>query len=125
MDNIKFVDRINLSLKSRHISKGKFYEDLGLANNSSTNWNKRGTIPSADVVLKIADYLGVSVRYLVTGEDEEGLSPREKELLDVCRILPNRKFSIVLQNAKAVREEMEAESGNGLSSQGLEEISGK
>lgn len=125
MDNVKFVDRINLSLKSRHISKGKFYEDLGLANNSSTNWNKRGTIPSADVVLKIADYLGVSVRYLVTGEDEEGLSPREKELLDVCRLLPDRKFSIVLQNAKAVREEMETESETGLSSQDLEEISGK
>ena len=122
MDNVKFVDRINLSLKSRHISKGRFYEDLGLANNSSTNWNKRGTIPSADVVLKIADYLGVSVRYLVTGEDEEGLSPREKELLDVCKLMPDRKFSIVLQNAKAVREEMEAD---GLSSGDLRGISGK
>lgn len=29
MDNVKFVDRINLSLKSRHISKGKFYEESG------------------------------------------------------------------------------------------------
>lgn len=125
MDNVKFVDRINLSLKSRHISKGKFYEDLGLANNSSTNWNKRGTIPSADVVLKIADYLGVSVRYLVTGEDEEGISPRERELLDVCSMLPDRKFSIVLQNARAVKADMEAESGNGLSSQDSREISGK
>ena len=111
-----FVDRINLSLKRLHIPKWKFYEDLGLANNTSTNWSKRGTVPSADVALRIADYLGVSVRYLVTGQDEEGISPRERELLDVCKLMPDRKFSIVLQNARAVRADMEAESGNGLSS---------
>jgi len=115
-----FVDRINLSLKDRHIPKWKFYEDLGLANNSSTNWNKRGTIPSGDVVLKIADYLGVSVRYLVTGEEDGMLSERERELLEVCKLMPESKFSIVLKNAKAVREDLDRELSNGLSSQDSE-----
>ena len=115
MDN-EFVDRINLSLKRLHISKGKFYEDLGLANNSSTNWSKRGTIPSADVALKIADYLGVSVRYLVTGEDDKELSAREKELLRVCSILKDDKFKAVLDVARIMRKDAEQELSGGLSS---------
>ena len=89
------------------------------------SWIKRKCPPQADDALKIADLLGVSVRYLVTGEDEEGLTPRERELLDVCRLLPDRKFSIVLKNAQAIKEEMETESETGLSSRDLEEISGK
>ena len=88
----------------------------GKAKGTVWNWVERKTIPQADDAVKIADLLGVSVRYLVTGQDDEGISPRERELLDVCRLLPDRKFSIVLKNARAVMEEMEAESGNGLSS---------
>jgi len=97
----------------------------GKAKGTVWNWVERKTIPQADDAVKIADYLGVSVRYLVTGEEDGMLSERERELLDVCRLLPDRKFSIVLQNARAVKADMEAESGNGLSSQDSREISGK
>ena len=90
-----------------------------------SDWIAKKTMPNADDALIIADLLGVSVRYLVTGEEEEGLTPRERELLDVCSMLPDRKFSIVLKNAQAIKEEMETESETGLSSQGLEGISGK
>jgi len=31
----------------------------------------RGSLPSADRVLKLADYFGVSMRWLITGEDDE------------------------------------------------------
>ena len=110
MDNVKFVDRINLSLKSRHISKGKFYEDLGLANNSSTNWNKRGTIPSADVVLKIADYLGVSVRYLVTGEDNE-IPVRIREIVELCRGLDDKELETVCNMLRGLQKRDCPESG--------------
>ena len=88
-----------------------------------SDWITKKTMPNADDALIIADLLGVSVRYLVTGEDDKMLSPRERELLDVCKLLPDRKFSIVLQNARAVRADMEAESGNGLSSADSEGVS--
>ena len=80
------------------------------------SWIKRECPPQADDALKIADLLGVSVRYLVTGEDEEGISPRERELLDVCKLMPESKFSIVLKNAQAIREDMDRELSDGLSS---------
>ena len=113
MDNIKFVDRINLSLKNRHIPKWKFYEDLGLANNSSTNWNKRGTIPSADVVLKIADYLGVSVRYLVTGDDNE-IPVRLRVIVELCRGLDDNQLDTVCNMLKGLQKRDIPESGMGV-----------
>lgn len=34
-------------------------------------WRHRGSIPRADVCLQMADLLHVSVRYLITGEEDE------------------------------------------------------
>ena len=46
--------------------------DLGLAKGLVSNWKKRGTVPSGDILLKIADYFGVSTDYLI--KDEEIIS---------------------------------------------------
>jgi transcriptional regulator with XRE-family HTH domain len=47
---------------------------------SITDWSK-GSIPAADTALKIADFLRVSYRWLLTGEDETGLTPEQRELI--------------------------------------------
>ena len=47
---------------------------------SFTDWSK-GSIPAADTILKIADYLKVSYRWLLTGKDETGPSPEQRELI--------------------------------------------
>lgn len=73
------------------------------------DWINRKITPKADDAVKIADRLGVSVRYLVTGEDDNELSPREKELLSACKLMSGKKFAIVLNTAKSVQEDMEQE----------------
>ena len=83
-------------------------------------WIKRDTLPQADYALKIADMLGVSVRYLVTGEDEGELSPREKELLRVCSILSQDKFEAVMKVATVMRDTTMREL-SGASSSGVSE----
>ena len=108
-----FVDMINLSLKRLHIPKWKFYEDLGLANNTSTNWSKRGTVPSADVALRIADYLGVSVRYLVTGDDSE-IPIRIREIVELCRSLDDTELNTVLNMLRGLQKRDLSESGTGV-----------
>lgn len=65
-----FLERIAALISSRGITRNKLLHDLGLDKNSFFNWEKRGTIPSGDVVAKIADYFGVSVDYLL-GQEEE------------------------------------------------------
>jgi transcriptional regulator with XRE-family HTH domain len=47
---------------------------------SFTDWSK-GSIPAADTILKIADFLKVSYRWLLTGEDEVGITPEQRELI--------------------------------------------
>jgi hypothetical protein len=48
---------------------------------------QRDTIPRADVAFTVADYLGVSLRWLLTGEDEQGLSLDERNVLVKYRML--------------------------------------
>jgi hypothetical protein len=45
-----------------------------------TDWNN-GSIPQADTAVAMADFLGVSVRWLLTGEDEQSLSLTERNLV--------------------------------------------
>jgi len=44
--------------------------DLDLDKSSFFNWERRGTIPSGDVVAKIADYFHVSTDYLLGRTDD-------------------------------------------------------
>ena len=120
---MNFWDNAHPFMEKKKVKQKDIALLTGHSSGRVSDWIKEKVVPKADDALKIADLLGVSVRYLVTGEDEEGISPRERELLDVCRLLPDRKFSIVLKNARAVREEMETESGNGLSSADSEGVS--
>ena len=103
-------------MNKKAIKRVDISKATGKTKSAISDWIKRKVYPAADDALKIADLLGVSVRYLVTGEDDKELSAREKELLDVCSLLSDRKFSIVLKNAKAVREDMEQELSSGSSS---------
>ena len=62
---MNFIGVLNDLIKEHNISKSKFLSDLNLGKNSFVNWQERGTIPSGDVLIKIADYLNVSVDYLL------------------------------------------------------------
>ena len=103
-------------MDKQNVSQAMIARITGRPFSTVHSWIERKCPPQADDALKIADLLGVSVRYLVTGEDEEGLSPRERELLDVCKLMPESKFSIVLKNAQAIKDDMDRELSGGLSS---------
>ncbi|MBQ6634790.1 MAG: helix-turn-helix domain-containing protein [Lachnospiraceae bacterium] len=76
-----FVDNILELIKDRGITKSKFLSDLGLNRNSLIDWNKRGTIPNADTVSAIADYLEVPIGYLLgLSDNEEKLSAFNEKL---------------------------------------------
>ncbi|MDE6834180.1 MAG: helix-turn-helix domain-containing protein [Ruminococcus sp.] len=52
---------------------------------------KKGNIPP-DTLLKLAEFFGVSVDYLITGkEPETKLTENEQDLLDIFRTLDNRE----------------------------------
>jgi transcriptional regulator with XRE-family HTH domain len=66
-----FIDRLETLLKEKGISQKSLAEYIGIRNPSISDWKKEGTIPRADVAIKIAEYLNVSVEYLITGENSD------------------------------------------------------
>lgn len=65
---------------------------------------ENGSIPSADKAVQIAQVLGVTVEYLVTGkelpaETVSSLDPEIQKLILYIRKLPRKKQDIVIQSA--------------------------
>lgn len=65
-----FIDRIDEKLKEKQLKRLTLCDELGITHSAISDWKRRNTIPAADVCLKIADYLDVSVEWLVTGKEK-------------------------------------------------------
>lgn len=63
-----FWDRIQFILDKRGMTALSLSQSVGLSQSAITNY-KNGSYPKADIAVKIAQLLGVSVEYLVTGTD--------------------------------------------------------
>jgi len=75
-----FVKRIDEVLLKRNLKRAALCNDLNLSATAITDWARRGTVPAGDICLRIADYLGVSVEWLINGKESE-LTQEERHLL--------------------------------------------
>jgi transcriptional regulator with XRE-family HTH domain len=67
-----FYERIDKILKEKKRSQKDLSEHLQISSAQVfANWKQRDFIPSADIAVKIAQYLGTSVEYLITGEEKD------------------------------------------------------
>lgn len=73
----------------------KDLESIGISAQVVSNWKSRNSIPKADDLYKIAQYLGCSMEYLLTGnaidDDYIFLSAREQNLLNNYKKLDNEQ----------------------------------
>lgn len=74
-----FVNRLDMLLKSKNLTRKKFLEIMGMGKNQITNWEKHNTLPNASTLNAVAAYFNVSVGYLKGDEDEEGYVSRMME----------------------------------------------
>ena len=63
------ADKINLILKNKNISQKTMLKDCELNKNIISTMLSRGSMPKADNLAKIADYLDCSVDYLLSRTD--------------------------------------------------------
>lgn len=77
-----FLNRITELIHSQGITKNKLLVDLELNKSSFFDWERRGTVPSGDVVAKIADYFNVSADYLLGRTDDP--RPVRTEKTELC-----------------------------------------
>ena len=91
--------------------KGITQVDIGNIFNKSkgtvNSWIKRDTIPPADYALKIADFLGEDLRYLITGKRSEEVvfHYRNKDLKPIVDLLddkPKEVLKMAYAGVKAV-----------------------
>ena len=94
MTSKEIVDRIDELLKSKNDKRQSLYDYAEIASNSFSNWTSRenSKIP-AQVLYKIAQYLNVSVEYLITGKENE----TPKGVLDLAADI--NSLSPAFQNA--------------------------
>lgn len=87
-----FMEQLDKILESKGIKAVDLASAIGVGAANISAWRRRNSIPTADIVLKIADYLDTSVRYLVTGEDEQTqLSPKQQAVLRKYADIPPDK----------------------------------
>lgn len=71
MSNTEIVKRIDLILKEKNLKRQAVYDYAKIAYNTFPNWTKKeGTKIPAQVLYQIAKFLGVSMEYLLTGEEK-------------------------------------------------------
>ena len=86
-DEAPIPKRINETLKNKSLDRRAFYRYAGIKSQSIRNWNLQGSMPAADTAIKMADYLKVSVIWLITGKEEPGLDQNERDILDAFKRL--------------------------------------
>jgi len=63
--NVDIFDKIFTLLSEKNITAAKMSKDIGISSGLISQWEKGLQKPSFNVVFKIADYLGVSIDYLL------------------------------------------------------------
>ncbi|MGD9939103.1 MAG: helix-turn-helix domain-containing protein [Clostridia bacterium] len=68
---MNFWERLDSEIEKRSTRK-EIAERAGIAASTISMWKKRNSLPIADTAVKLAQALGVSVEYLVTGQHPSG-----------------------------------------------------
>lgn len=77
-----FFTRVDEVLRRKDITQKALAEHLGLSScQIYANWKKRNSIPSADIAVKIAQFLNVSVEWLVIGKEQQ----RDKQIKTIMK----------------------------------------
>lgn len=92
---MSFYERLDSLLREKNISQRRMIIDFGLSKNTMFNWKQRNNIPSGDVLLKLSEYLDVSVDYLLCN-DKYCLNEEEMLLLNGYRKLDTQQRENVL-----------------------------
>lgn len=106
-----FYDRLRAICKEKGTTLSAVLKELGLSTGSTGSW-KKGQLPKGDVLVKISEYLDVSIDYIVLGEYKTDMTDEEKHLLELYRMTPDRaKYKLICDIERIVEEEIQKFNG--------------
>ena len=95
---MEFIDRLDELIAKSGKNKNQIAKDLGLTKNYYVNWKNRGNVPDGETLNLLSKYFGVSVDYLLTGENKKSSSKTADEWYN--------RFSSLNEAHRAQIEEM-------------------
>ena len=107
-----FIEKLEKLLKDRNMNLNQLSKAIGIAQSPTSRW-KKGSLPSADALIKICKYLNVSADYLLDLENESPppqLSDLELELINNFRLCDSgTRKSIQLLASSGAQETLRKE----------------
>ena len=115
METKKKMSEISARIDNKLLEQSKKRADLvratGISEGTVRGWIK-GAIPNAEAAYKVAQYLGVTVEWLVTGIDNKSenqnlkmYTEQERELIEIFRHLDDRDKNAVLTLAQSLESQ--------------------
>ena len=101
-------ERIEKLRKEKNISQGKLEKELGFSNGSISKW--KTSTPNPERLQKLATYFGVSIEYLMTGTDKDGLNEKDnrdikKDLDNIMEKLTHKEYGPAAYDVEDLSEE--------------------
>lgn len=91
---MEIIERIYKTLGEKGKKAYDLCEKLNISTSTMSTWKARTSDPPAKYMKTISDFLGVSLDYLLTGQEapiRKTTTPEEDELLSLFRSLPEPK----------------------------------
>lgn len=99
-----FYDRLKEACKTANTTVTAVLKAIGIGTANGTYW-KNGSVPSSDIVIKLAEFLNVSTDYLLTGQSpSSSFSDTEKELISLFKSLSEADKIRVIERAETLAE---------------------
>lgn len=100
------VERIKEKAAEKGTNMTALENECGFGHGSIRRWNNNS--PSIDKVEIIANFLSVSIEYLITGKEAGDLTPEEQQLVDFYRQADARGKRSILRLAQDEARELES-----------------
>lgn len=107
---MQIIERILRTLDEKDKMAVELCRLLNIQQSTFSSWKTREKDPPAKYLKTIADFLGVSLDYLITGKDvtpKKYTSSEEDELLELFRLLPDAKKYEFIGEIKGFLKAME------------------
>lgn len=101
------VNRLQMKITEKGYTIKTFEEEMKFGNGTIRRWDKNA--PSIDKVAKVANFLEISIDWLIFGKEKENLSTEEKEILEAYRRADEKGKEAILATSKIFSPKSEQE----------------
>ena len=114
-DGNEFWQNLSDELDRRGLNNMKLAEKAGLAYRTITTQRNRHTIPGAEQLYRMSVALGVTMEFLLTGQDTDiATPPRIMRIIEKCRSASDEDLALVERVLRLEPDEKKSERGGAL-----------